>query len=94
MKELFLLAAIFLLINIVVSLVRVMRGPTDMDRMLSAQVISTQGIALALLLGAAFQFPAAVDLALVFAVLAIVMAVFFVRRYSYRGRPPPDRSDG
>lgn len=77
----FLLAsALFLLITIAAGMVRVLRGPTDSDRMLAAQLFGTTGVAILLLLGEALAIPALVDVALVFALLAAVATVAFVRQ--------------
>ncbi|ACL73743.1 monovalent cation/H+ antiporter complex subunit F [Thioalkalivibrio sulfidiphilus] len=77
----FLLAsALFLLITIAAGMVRVLRGPTDSDRMLAAQLFGTTGVAILLLLGEALAMPALVDVALVFALLAAVATVAFVRQ--------------
>jgi len=75
----FLLAASFLILVIVaVGLVRVLRGPRDVDRMMAAQLLGTGGIAALLLLGTALALPGAVDVALMLAVLAAFAAVIFV----------------
>lgn len=77
----FLLAsALFLLITITAGMVRVLRGPTDGDRMLAAQLFGTTGVAILLLLAEALAMPALVDVALVFALLAAVATVAFVRQ--------------
>ncbi|WP_422126485.1 monovalent cation/H+ antiporter complex subunit F [Thioalkalivibrio sulfidiphilus] len=77
----FLLAsALFLLITIAAGMVRVLRGPTDGDRMLAAQLFGTTGVAILLLLAEALAMPALVDVALVFALLAAVATVAFVRQ--------------
>lgn len=71
--------ASFLLLNVVVGLLRVLRGPTPADRMLAAQLFGTTGVATLLLLAPAFG-PALNDIALVFALLAAVTVIAFVRR--------------
>ncbi|MDT8388863.1 MAG: monovalent cation/H+ antiporter complex subunit F [Thiogranum sp.] len=68
------------MLMIVAGLVRVLRGPTEADRMLAMQLFGTTGVAILLLLGEAFAAPALWDAALVFALLAAVAAVAFVRR--------------
>ena len=59
---------------------RVLRGPTDADRMLTAQLFGTTAVAILLLLAQATESAALRDVALVFALLAAVTAVTFVRR--------------
>lgn len=72
--------AVFLLANLTAGLFRIMRGPTAADRMLAAQLFSTTGIAVMLLLGEATGVPAAQDAALIVAVLAVLSGLAFVRR--------------
>ncbi len=74
------LLASCLLLMLVVGLWRVWRGPTAADRMLAAQLFGTVAVACLLLLGEALGRPALQDVALVFALLAAVAAVTFVRR--------------
>lgn len=54
--------------------------PTPADSMLAAQLFGTTAVAILLLLGQAFEHSALRDVALVFALLAAVTAVAFVRR--------------
>ena len=63
-------------------LVIVWRGPTAADRMLAAQLFGTTGVAVVLLLGRAFAVPAYWDVALVFALLAGINGLAFVRRHA------------
>jgi multicomponent Na+:H+ antiporter subunit F len=72
--------AAFLLVNVGVGLVRVARGPTEFDRMLSVQLFGSTGTAVLLLLASGLHAPALRDAALVFAVLAGVVVAAFVRR--------------
>lgn len=59
---------------------RVLRGPSDADRMLAAQLFGTTAVAILLLLGHALDNLATYDVALVFALLSAVTAVTFVQR--------------
>jgi multicomponent Na+:H+ antiporter subunit F len=72
--------ALILLLTISLGLVRVLRGPTATDRMLAAQLFGTTAVAILLLLGQASGNTAIWDVALIFALLAAVTAVTFVRR--------------
>lgn len=72
--------ALFLLLTLVAGLWRVLRGPTAADRMLAAQLFGTTAVACVLLLAQAIDQPPLRDVALVFALLAAVTAVAFVRR--------------
>ncbi len=79
MTVLYLSASIFLLLTILGGLVRVAWGPAPADRLVAAQLIGTTGLALALLVGAAMDEPAAWDVALLFALLAALTITTFVR---------------
>ncbi len=73
--------ALLILISIVVGLVRILKGPTAADRMLAAQLFGTGGVAILLILALAMQMPSLVDVALIYALLAAVTMVVFVRRH-------------
>ncbi len=90
MEQVYLALAVFLLLNIAVGLIRVLRGPTAADRMLAAQLFGTTGVAVLLLLAQAQAVPALRDVALVFAALAVLAAVAFVKRAA---RHVGDRAD-
>ena len=72
--------AFVLMLSIVAGLVRVERGPTAADRMLVAQLFGTTGVAVLLLLAEAMRIPSLRDVSLVFALLAVMAAVAFVKR--------------
>lgn len=76
--------AVVLLGTIVIGLVRVERGPTSADRMLAAQLFGTAGVAILLLLSFGLEMPALRDVALVFALLAAMTVVAFVKRAWHR----------
>ncbi|ABV36003.1 multiple resistance and pH regulation protein F [Shewanella sediminis HAW-EB3] len=80
MQTLYFTLALFLLLNLIVGMWRVLRGPTAADRMLTAQLFGTTSVAAMLLLAQATDKPALRDVALVFALLAAVTAVAFIRR--------------
>ncbi len=80
MQALYLALALFLLLNLGAGLWRVLRGPTAADRMLAAQLFGTTAVAMLLLFAEADDNAALRDVALVFALLAAVTAVAFVRR--------------
>ena len=70
---------VFLLLNVVVGLVRVARGPTIADRILVAQLFGTTAVATLLLLAADPGASSLRDVALVFALFASVTVIAFVR---------------
>ena len=80
MHTLYLGLALFLLLNLGAGIWRVLRGPTAADRMLAAQLFGTTAVAVLLLLAQATGNAALRDVALLFALLAAVTAVTFVRR--------------
>jgi len=79
-QTLYLALAVFLLLNLGVGMWRVLRGPTAADRMLAAQLFGTTAVAVLVLLAQAIGNAALLDVALLFALLAAVAAVAFVRR--------------
>jgi multicomponent Na+:H+ antiporter subunit F len=83
----YLAAALALLLNLVTGLVRIVAGPTSIDRMLAAQLFGTTGVAALLFLAYGLDRPDLIDAALVFAVLAVIAALAFVHR------PPPPRTE-
>lgn len=78
MSEWLLAAAAFILLAAAVGLVRVLRGPGDADRVMAAQLLGTGGVAVLLLVGAATQRPAVVDVALVLTVISAFASAAFV----------------
>ncbi len=80
MPDFLLLAAGVVLATVAVGLVRVLRGPADVDRMMAAQLLGTGGIAVLLLVGAAVDLPAAIDVALTMALLAAFASIAFVKK--------------
>jgi multicomponent Na+:H+ antiporter subunit F len=76
----FVAAAVFLLANVLVGLARVFRRPSPAEAMLAGQLFGTTGIAILLLLAEAVAAPPLRDVALVFALLAVLTTAAFVRR--------------
>jgi len=75
-----LILATILLLTLCAGFWRAARGPSAADRLLAVQMIGTTAVTILLLLAQAFKAPALRDVALVFALLAAVTAVAFVRR--------------
>lgn len=80
MQIIILTAAILLMLTIIAGLIRVIRGPTSADRMMAAQLFGTTGVAILLLLSQALDTQNLQNVALIFALLAAIMGVAFVRR--------------
>ena len=77
-------AAAFVLATVAVGLVRILQGPGEDDRIMAAQLLGTGGIA-ALLLAETMRVPAAVDVALILALLAAFVSVAFVKGFARPG---------
>jgi multicomponent Na+:H+ antiporter subunit F len=82
--------SLFLLLNLVAGLVRVLRGPTLADRVLTAQLFGSTGVAILLILAEELDTPALRNVALVLALLAAVVVVAFVR---HAGSSPDSGED-
>jgi len=80
MTALYIGSALFLLVNILIGLAHVLRGPTVADRMLSGEIMGTAAVAILLLLAAATGVDALLDVALVFALLSAMAVITFVSR--------------
>jgi len=80
MQTLYFTLALFLLLNLGVGMTRILLGPTDADRMLAAQLFGTTAVAILLLLAKVTGKMSLYDVALVFALLAAITAVTFLRR--------------
>ncbi len=80
MTDFFVGVAVLLLITVAAGLIRVARGPSPADRMVAAQLFGTTGVGILLLLSEGMDEPALRDVALVFALLAVVVSVAFVKR--------------
>jgi multicomponent Na+:H+ antiporter subunit F len=90
MDEIFKALAVFLVVNVAAGLWRVARGPTSADRMLAAQLFGSTGVAVLLLLAESTPAPALRDVALVFALLAVVVGIAFVKLGWQRDLPRED----
>jgi multicomponent Na+:H+ antiporter subunit F len=77
---LYAIVAVVLLATLCGGMYQVIRGPTPGDRMLAGQLFGTVAVAVLILIAEATDNSALVDVALVFALLAAVTVVAFVRR--------------
>jgi multicomponent Na+:H+ antiporter subunit F len=82
MGGLLLAIAAFLLANVLVSLIRLVQGPTPADRLIAALLFGTTGVGLLAVLAAVVDLPALRDVALVLALLAGVLSAAFTSRSS------------
>jgi multicomponent Na+:H+ antiporter subunit F len=85
MADFLLAAAAVVLALVALGLVRVARGPEEADRIMAAQLLGTGGIAALLLLAESMSVPAAVDVALILALLAAFVSVAFVKGFTRPG---------
>lgn len=67
-----------LLATILIGLIRVLRGPRAAERIMAAQLFGTAAVAILLILARMMQMPALLDVAVVFALLALVTLVAFI----------------
>jgi multicomponent Na+:H+ antiporter subunit F len=82
------LAAILMALSLGLGLVRVFKGPTIEDRIMSAQLVGTTGVGLLLLFAFLLDMPASIDVALVLALLAAVAVAALTRRERLPGGAP------
>ena len=80
MNDALLAVALVLLLTIVGGLGCVLRGPGRADSLLAALLFGTTGVGMILVLAKALALPRALDVALVFALLAAILGVAFVLR--------------
>jgi multicomponent Na+:H+ antiporter subunit F len=77
-------AAVFVLVVVALGLMRLLLGPADADRIMSAQLLGSGGIAVLVLLAVATETPSLFDVAMLFALLAAFISVAFVMATSHR----------
>lgn len=73
------MVALLLFGDILIGLLRVLHGPSAIDRMLAAQLFGTAGVAILLLLAEVASSPPLRNVALVFALLAVLAVTAFVK---------------
>jgi multicomponent Na+:H+ antiporter subunit F len=93
MADILLMFAAVVLVAVAASLIRVYRGPTPADRMMGALLAGTGGIAVLLLIAFASANWAALDVALILALLAAFAAVGFVKAASADGAGDPEEEE-
>ena len=87
MTSFLIFAALFVLVVVALGLMRLLLGPVDADRIMSAQLLGSGGIAVLILLAVATETPSLLNVALLFALLAAFISVAFVMA------SPPRRSE-
>jgi multicomponent Na+:H+ antiporter subunit F len=91
--EFFVGVAVFLLLNIAAGMARIFRGPTAGDRILALQLFGTTGVAILVLLAEGLGRPDLRNVAFLFAVLAVLAMVAFVRRRPSRSTVPTEEKN-
>jgi len=79
MHEFLFATAALIVLTVVVGLVRVVRGPGDVDRIMAVQLVGTGGNAALLLSGIATGVEALVDVAVMLALLSAFASIAFVK---------------
>jgi len=83
---------LLLVLTVVAGLWRVVRGPTDADRLLAPQLFGTTGVAALLVAADRLEAPGLRDVALLLALLAVVTsAAFAVRLWGARAPGQEER---
>ena len=77
MADFLLGAAVWCSRSLALGLARILHGPSQVDRIMAAQLLGTGGTAGLLLLGQGIGLPSAVDVALILALLAAFVSVAF-----------------
>jgi len=93
MAEFLLASSGFVLAMVAVGLIRVLHGPANADRMMATQLFGTGGIAVLLLMAAATNVTALIDVALLMALLAAFAAVAFVIGGARSDGPDPEGAE-
>lgn len=75
----FIIVIVFLLLNIALGLIRVWRGPTVADRLLTTQLFGTTGMAILLVLAGYSKDLTLLNVAITFNVLAILLVICMVQ---------------
>jgi multicomponent Na+:H+ antiporter subunit F len=78
MNELLLGAAGLIVLTVAIGLARILRGPTDVERLMAVQLLGTGGIAALLLIAYATNVPGVEDVALGLALLAPFATIAFI----------------
>ena len=78
MNELLLAASGLILLAVALGLARVLRGPSEVERLMALQLLGTGGIAALLVIAYATNVPGVDDVALGLALLAAFAAIAFV----------------
>lgn len=80
MSSIHIIFAFIILCTVAVGMLRILKGPTAADRMMAAQLFGTCGVGILVLLAKGTGSAILLDIALVYALLAALATMTFVRR--------------
>lgn len=90
MDVFFIIVSVFLMLNIALGLIRVWRGPTVADRLLTTQLFGTTSIAILLVMAGYLRELTLLNVAITFNVLAILLVIGLVQVWKKRKENPHD----
>lgn len=79
MDVFFIAVIVFLLLNIAMGLVRLLRGPTVADRLLTTQLFGTAGMAILMVLAGYMEDLSLLNVVITFNVLSILLVICLVQ---------------
>jgi multicomponent Na+:H+ antiporter subunit F len=88
MQAFYFALAAFIMLNVILGLIRIMRGPSRADRMLASQLLGTASVALFLILAEAINLPSLRNIALIFVALAALTTTAFIKAYPVHAQEP------
>lgn len=91
MADFMIIAAIFVLAMVALGLLRLLRGPSAIDRIMAAQLLGTGSAAILVLLATAMKVSAIVDVALTLVLLAAFASAAFSVGSAQRHNGTADR---
>lgn len=85
----------FFLASTMVSMIRVVRGPSPVDRMIGLNLVSAQTLAILVLVAVNKQLAVYLDVAMVYAIFGFVGMLAITKYFSRQDAPSnPDQSNG
>ncbi|MFW5707663.1 MAG: monovalent cation/H+ antiporter complex subunit F [Bacteroidota bacterium] len=89
MDVFFIIIIVFLLLNIILGLYRIWRGPSVADRLLTTQLFGTTGMAILLILAGYTENLTLLNVAITFNVLSILLVIGLVQVWkNKKGKTP------
>lgn len=89
MDVFFIIVCVFLLLNIALGLLRVWRGPTVADRLLTTQLFGTIGMAILMILAGYLQEMTLLNVAITINVLATILVIGLVQGWRNKKKDIP-----